>query len=241
MGDLGDIRIFQTAEHRCGYFPERQARDIVFDPHDPRLPANYGAALALGFRRSGGHVYRPHCNGCRACVPVRVPVASFLPDRGQRRCLERNGDLSLVEAPAERTAENFALYRKYLAARHPDGGMDNPAPEDFDRFLACDWSPTRFLEFRRDGRLLAVAVTDQAPDGLSSVYTFFDPEQASRGLGSYAILRQIALTRDLGRDYLYLGYWIENHPKMDYKRRFRPLQYQLAGHWQPLPKQAQSP
>lgn len=225
------IRVFQTLEHPCGYYAERQARNLVIDPLARGLPQVYGTALERGFRRSGGHVYRPHCAGCRACVASRVPVAKFVPDRSQRRCLKRNADLVVRVAPAQRSDQNFALYRRYLAARHPDGGMDDPGEDDFERFLACAWSPTRFLELRAGDELLAVAVTDVLPQGLSAVYTFYAPEHAERSLGTCAILSQIEWARAQQLPHLYLGYWIEGHPKMDYKARFRPLERLRDGSW----------
>lgn len=225
------IRVYQTAEHSCGYWPERSARDLVLDPQDAQLPALYAGALAMGFRRSGAHVYRPYCPGCRACVALRIPTADFVPDRSQRRCLRRNADLTLHIAPARRSDEHFALYTRYLKHRHPNGGMDNAMPEDFDLFLTCPWSPTHFLEIRHDGRLLGVAVTDVLPDALSAVYTFFEPDEAARGLGTFAILQQLRWARAEGRRYLYLGYWIAGHPKMDYKTRFRPHERLQRGLW----------
>ncbi|HEX5756059.1 MAG TPA: arginyltransferase [Arenimonas sp.] len=224
MGTQSGIRLFQTLEHRCGYYPERQARDLILDPDDPRLQALYGEALARGYRRSGGHVYRPHCRSCQACVPVRIPVQRFVPDRSQRRCLKRNHDLDLVVAPAKRSDEHFDLFRRYLRARHAGGGMDDASEDNFDAFLSCPWSPTVFLELRRQGELLAVAVTDVVPGALSAVYTFFDPDQRERGLGSLAILQQIAWAQAQRRHHLYLGFWIAGHPKMDYKQRYQPLQ-----------------
>jgi leucyl-tRNA---protein transferase len=225
------IRVFQTLEHPCGYYADRNARNLVIDPLARGLPQVYGSALERGFRRSGGHVYRPHCQGCRACVAARVPVADFRPDRSQRRCLKRNHDLSLHIAPAQRSAENFGLYQRYLEARHRDGGMDDPAEEDFERFLACSWSPTRFLELRLDGALMAVAVTDVLPQGLSAVYTFYSPEHPARGLGTYAILSQIEWARRQGLPHVYLGYWIADHRKMDYKLRYQPLERLRDGAW----------
>lgn len=225
------IRVFQTLEHACGYYPERQARNLVIDPLAPQLAQVYGSALERGFRRSGGHVYRPHCIGCRACVAARVPVALFDPDRSQRRCLKRNARLELRIAEPRRTGENFALYRRYLDARHAGGGMDDPGEEDFERFLVCAWSRTHFMELREDGRLVAVAVTDEVPQGLSAVYTFYEPELAGRGLGTCSILRQIGWANECGLPYLYLGYWIDGHPKMDYKQRFRPLECLQDGAW----------
>jgi arginine-tRNA-protein transferase len=225
------IRVFQTLEHPCGYFTERAARNLVIDPLARGLPQVYGNALERGFRRSGGHVYRPHCVGCSACIASRVAVQEFVPDRSQRRCMKRNADLSRHVVEPERSKENFALYRRYLAARHPEGGMNNPSEEDFERFLVCAWSPTRFVELRHAGELIAVAVTDVVSQGLSAVYTFFAPEHAARGLGTFAILQQIELARERGLPHLYLGYWIEGHAKMQYKARFAPLQRWIDGAW----------
>ena len=234
MGERPGIRVFHSHEHPCGYWPDRLTRDLVLDPEDPSLASLYPSTLAMGFRRSGGHVYRPHCDGCHACTPVRIPVAAFVPNRSQRRCLARNADLSVEWRPAIRNDENFSLYQRYLSARHHGGGMDSPAPEEFDRFLACAWSPTQFLEFRRDGELLAIAATDVLPEALSAVYTFFAPEHAARSLGRYAILSQIEQARQTGREHLYLGFWLATHPKMDYKREYQPLEFFGGSRWQPL-------
>ena len=223
---IDDLRLFHTGEHPCGYWPDRVARDLVLDPRDPRLPQLYPDALSWGFRRSGDIVYRPHCRQCRACVAVRIPVADFTPDRSQRRCLARNADIEAhVVAPAC-TDEYLALYRRYLSARHAGGGMDDHGALEFEQFLIGAWSESRFLELRERGshRLLAVAVTDLAPEALSAVYTFYDPDAAARGLGTLGVLRQLEWAARDGRGHLYLGYWIAGHPKMDYKRRFRPLE-----------------
>jgi arginyl-tRNA--protein-N-Asp/Glu arginylyltransferase len=224
--------LYRTAEHPCGYYPERIARDLVLDPRDPALSDAYAGALEQGFRRSGGYVYRPRCPACRACVPVRLRVHDFRPDRSQRRCLRDNADIEIRMVPALRTDENFGLFRRYLEARHAGGGMSDTDEEEFDQFVASEWSPTRFIQMRRGGRLLGVAVTDVLPDALSAVYTFFDPGE--RGLGTLAILRQIEFAQRNGHEYLYLGYWIENHPKMDYKARFRPLQSLGGAGWRNL-------
>ena len=230
------IRVFQTAEHACGYWPDRLARDLVLDPSDPALPALYGSALAMGFRRSGAHVYRPHCAGCQACTPVRIPVESFLPSRGQRRCMQKNRDLLIKVRPAVRDDETFELYRRYIGTRHAGGGMDNPEPEDFDAFLSCAWSPTCFIEMRLGEELVGVAVTDLLPDSVSAVYTYFAPEHAARSLGTFAILAQIEYARRLGLAHVYLGFWLRDHPKMDYKRNFRPLEVLESGQWLPFPE-----
>ena len=133
-----------------------------------------------------------------------------------------------------RTDENFALYQKYLSARHADGPMADTDEDDFDQFVASPWSPTRFMELRSGGRLLGLAITDVVADALSAVYTFFDPDERTRGIGTLAVLRQIEFVRRTGRDYLYLGYWIDTHPKMHYKARFRPLQQLGMAGWRDL-------
>ncbi|TWH99056.1 arginine-tRNA-protein transferase [Luteimonas cucumeris] len=229
--DTEGLRLFDTGAHSCGYWPERTARDLVLDPHDPRLPQLYPLALSWGFRRSGDIVYRPHCGSCHACVAVRVPVADFVPDRSQRRCLRRNADVEMRVVPAQRTDEQLALYQRYLAARHRGGGMDDHGAAEFEQFLVGAWANGRFLEFRAHGQLLAVAVTDRADDALSAVYTFYDPDHARRGLGTLAVLQQIAWARREQLAHLYLGYWIDGHRKMDYKRRFQPLEAFTGREW----------
>jgi len=228
------IRLLKTLEHACGYYGDRVAQNLVVDPLARGLPQIYEAALTHGYRRAGGHIYRPACPRCRACTPARVVVAAFRPDRSMRRCVARNADVEVSEVDATFTDEYFALYRRYLAARHPGGGMDDADREDFSRFLTSPWSPTRFLCFRLDGRLLAVAVTDFAGAGISSVYTFYDPDEPARGLGVFAILTQIERARAAGLPHVYLGYWIAGHPKMGYKARFRPLEVLRGQRWEPL-------
>ncbi len=225
------VRVFQSVPHPCGYFGDRIARNIVLDPEAPELQDLYGIALVHGYRRSGSHIYRPHCFNCRACQACRVPVQRFRADRSQRRCIAGNADLSITVAPAALTGEYFELYRRYLQARHRDGGMDNAQPDDFERFLYTSWSPTRFIEFRDGPQLAGLAVTDFCSDGLSAVYTFFDPNLSQRGLGSFAILSQIRIAQEQELPYVYLGFWIDGHPKMHYKQRYRPLEVLRDGTW----------
>jgi leucyl-tRNA---protein transferase len=228
------VRLFQTLPHACGYYAERTAQNLVIDPAAPRLDQLYGPALERGFRRAGGHLYYPNCPQCHACTPCRIDVRAFTPDRSQRRCLKRNADLDVVECMAGYNTERHELYERYLRTRHSGGGMDEADASDFRRFLTAPWSPTLFLEFRLGGRLLAVAVTDVCLNGLSAVYTFFDPDEEARSLGTYAILQQVQLARRRGLPWLYLGFWIDGHPKMDYKRRFRALQIRTREGWVPL-------
>jgi arginine-tRNA-protein transferase len=231
--DADNVRMFRTGTHACGYWGDREARDLVLDPLDPRLPQLYPLALDWGFRRSGDIVYRPSCVGCQACVAVRVPVATFKPDRSQRRCLARNADIDARIVAPVRTEEYLALYRRYLRAKHPGGGMDDHGATEFEQFLIGSWNQGRFLELREHGshRLLAVAVTDLVDDALSAVYTFYDPDQSARGLGTLAVLKQLEWAARDGHRYLYLGYWIAGHAKMDYKRRFQPLEGFNGRNW----------
>lgn len=231
-----DLRLFHTGEHPCGYWPERTARDLVLDPRDPRLASFYPTALDWGFRRSGDLVYRPHCQTCQACVPVRVPVDDFKPDRSQRRCAARNAQVESRVVVAERSDEHLALYRRYLGARHAQGGMDQHGGAEFDQFLVGSWSQGKFLELREHGQLLAVAVTDLVPQALSAVYTFFEPGLEARSLGTLAILRQLEWAQRESRRHLYLGYWIAGHRKMDYKRRFQPLESFDGRRWRRDPR-----
>jgi len=229
------VRLFQTLPHTCGYFAERTAQNLVVDPGAPNLDRLYGPALAKGFRRAGGHLYVPQCAECQACVPCRIDVDTFTPDRSQKRCLKRNADLTVHEAQPGFTHERHALYERYLHGRHSGGGMDAADVDDFQRFLSAPWSPTLFLEFRRNGELVGVAVTDVTLAGLSAVYTFFDPDDDARSLGTFGILQQVALARRRGIPHVYLGFWIAGHAKMDYKRRFRPLEIRRHGRWIAMP------
>lgn len=228
------VRLFHTLDHDCGYYPDRVARNLVIDPVVHNLPAVYDQALHHGFRRAGGHIYRPHCVGCQACVASRIPVDRFQPSRAQRRVLKANADLAVRVVPASDEAPYLALYRRYLAGRHPGGGMDNPDADDFRRFLLGPWSDTRFIEIHRDHQPLAVAVTDFSARGLSAVYTFYEPDAAKRSLGTLAILMQIEIARMQGIPHVYLGYWIAGHPKMDYKRKFTGVEVLRGAEWVPL-------
>ena len=228
------VRLFQTLPHACGYYAERTAQNLVIDPAAPNLDQLYGPALERGFRRAGGHLYFPHCLQCHACTPCRIDVEQFRPDRAQKRCRKRNTDVQVRECIPGYNRERHALYERYLHSRHAGGGMDDAEASDFRRFLTAPWSPTLFLELRRDEQLLAVAVTDVCPNGMSAVYTFFDPDESARSLGTYAILQQLELARSRDIPWLYLGFWIDGHPKMDYKRRFKPLQIRTAEGWKEM-------
>lgn len=230
---MQSLRLLMGSAHACGYLKDRHARSAFVDPAFPLEPGLYGALLDQGFRRSGDYAYRPMCLNCRACQSARIAVDEFTPDRAQKRCWKRNADLSL-HANRKLTDEHYALYRRYLAARHANGGMDPDDADAFREFLACGWGSTEFWEFRAGTELVAVSVVDRIPRGLSAVYTFFDPDLPARSLGSYAILSQIERAKAEGLPHVYLGYWVPGSGKMDYKRRYQPLEVLRAGQWQRL-------
>lgn len=229
------LRFFRGGSHPCPYLPDREADSAVADPSARMSPDLLAQLTAAGFRRSGSIVYRPYCGTCTACVALRLPVAQFAPRRSQRRIWQRNADATVKVTAPGFSEERFALYDTYLAARHSGAGMDNPSRADFERFLDSDWSDTRFHETRIDGKLAAIAVTDWLPDALSAVYTFFDPGLARRALGVHSVLAQIDTAQREGLRWLYLGYWIENCQKMDYKRNFQPAEAYLDNGWTALP------
>lgn len=221
------LALYLTAEHPCSYLEGPRARTLFVDPLARLDTLTYQSLVDQGFRRSGSHVYRPACRGCAECVPVRIPVSAFQPNRSQRRNWRLNApDLRLVDTPAAFDQAHFSLYLRYLASRHPGGSMaDDTSVESYRRFLVEPWGgETHFLELRLGDRLAGVAVTDRLAHGLSAVYTFFDPQLAGRSPGTFAVLAQIEITRRLGLPYLYLGYWIKACRKMAYKDRFRPIE-----------------
>jgi arginine-tRNA-protein transferase len=228
------LLFYVTPPERCAYLHGREAVNVFADPRARMNSAVYGRLIDKGFRRSGSHLYRPQCPGCSECIPTRIPVADFRPNRSQRRNCTLNADLTVNIVPQGYKAEHFVLYRRYQRGRHAGGEMDNPTPQTYLDFLNCSWTDTLFVEFRARGRLMGVAVCDRVAEGLSAVYTFFDPEQQHRGLGTHAILWQIEEARRRGLPYVYLGYWIAGNRKMRYKTRFRPIEGLINGHWRLL-------
>lgn len=231
MTELARLKFYATQAHPCSYLPTEQATTLFLDPSQPMDAHVYAELSEVGFRRSGDHLYRPHCQKCSACVPARLPVADFKPNRQQRRILTRNADLQIRAVRPAFSEEYYDLYARYIEQRHADGDMYPPNREQFSTFLVRDLPFSRFYEFRLNGRLLAVAVTDVLPNGLSAVYTFYDPDEEHRSLGRYAILWQIAETARLGLHAVYLGYWIKNCRKMNYKTQYRPIELFVNQHW----------
>lgn len=228
--ELGSLRLFLTDTHPCSYLEGLSARNLVADPLAV-CETLYSALARHGFRRSGEHVYRPHCHGCHACQSLRIPVMQFRADRSQKRTWQRNHDLTAHKLEPIFRDEHFALFERYLKLRHPDGGMDDATPESYLGFVSSTWSRTYLTEFRCNQRLLAVAVIDVLGDGLSAVYTYYDPDYPQRSLGTYAVLWQIMEACRHRLPYVYLGYWVQNCRKMSYKIRFQPHELFIDGDW----------
>jgi len=228
------LQYYLSPAQPCAYIPERQAIMATIDPHATLDQNMYTQLAALGFRRSGSHVYRPQCPDCRSCIPLRIPVANFLPNRSQRRTWKRNQNVQVNDSGVGFDERHFALFQRYVNKQHRDGGMDNPEVSDYLSFLTSPGIDTRFLEFHLDGQLLAVAVTDHLDNGLSAVYTFYDPDMSQRSPGVFTLLWQIEHSRHLGLSWLYLGYWITECRKMGYKNQYTPCEILTLDGWQGL-------
>ena len=232
---MKSLQLYLGHEHSCSYLAERTANSIFIDPNEPLTAELYSQLIEQGFRRSAAHVYRPHCGPCTACVSARLPVQKFQATSAQQKIMRRNHDISVQAVSSTLNNERYALYQRYIKQRHADGDMYPPSIEQFESFLSSDLEFVRFYEFRADKKLLAVAVTDVLPTGLSAMYTFFEPEDKRRSLGRYAILWQIQESQRLGLPYLYLGYWVKDCQKMNYKTQYQPLEGFIDQHWQALP------
>ncbi|MCJ8340929.1 MAG: arginyltransferase [Pseudomonadales bacterium] len=232
MIQLTELQFFATPEHDCSYLSGLKAKTLFIDPNDKIEQRVYTQLSELGFRRSGKHIYRPHCDNCQACMSIRLPVQLFDISKSQRRVLNKNRDLIISKAIPQYTDEYYDLYQEYIQVRHVDGDMYPPSKDQFINFLVESTQQSCFYEFRQpDGKLVAVANMDILEGSLSAVYTFFDPKLTKRSLGSFAILWQIAQARRLKLDYLYLGYWVENCQKMKYKTDYKPMQLLINGKW----------
>lgn len=240
--------LYNTGIHPCSYLQDRDAVTQFVDPHRILDAPDWQALAYSGFRRSGSHWYRPRCPSCQACIPLRLPVSSFEPSRQQRRTWTRNQNLAINITEDISSGEHYALYERYINARHCDGDMYPASREQYDSFLALPMrgrdpaqdgllpgepsTATIYLEFRKGHQLMGVAVTDTLPQALSAVYTFYDPDENRRGLGVFSVLCQIELARKLGLRHLYLGYWIAQSQKMNYKAQYHPHEVLLGNQWQ---------
>lgn len=231
MTELARLKFYATQPHPCSYLSGEQATTLFLDPSQPMDAHVYAELSELGFRRSGDHLYRPHCQRCTACVPARIPAARFIANRQQRRIIKRNESVQVRAVRPVFSEEYYDLYVRYIEQRHADGDMYPPSHEQFSTFLVRDLPFSCFYEFRDEGRLLAIAVTDVLPNGLSAVYTFYDPDEERRSLGRFAILWQIGEACRMNLQAVYLGYWIKNCRKMNYKTQYRPIELFVNQHW----------
>jgi arginine-tRNA-protein transferase len=231
---LSALQFYLTSPYPCSYLENREARSQVATPAFLITPAVYSELVKHGFRRSGTFTYRPRCDNCHECTPVRIEIDKFASNRSQRRSWKQHHALEVTLHSLEDRAEYFPLYQRYQNTRHRDGGMDHDSPEQYRSFLLQSHVDSMLVEFREAGVLRMVSIIDVLADGLSSVYTFYEPNLAGSSLGTFNVLWQIELCRKLQLPFLYLGYWIRQSQKMAYKVNFQPLQGLVQGTWQRL-------
>jgi arginyl-tRNA--protein-N-Asp/Glu arginylyltransferase len=240
--DFRRIRVFLTNPHPCSYLPGNEATTAFVAAADPNLEVIshieitsrlYSQLSDMGFRRSGQYFYSPRCKSCDACISARVVVSSFKNSKQQKRCLKRNEDLSVSVVTEIDEQEHYPLYKKYISTRHADGDMYPPNLPQFRDFIGNLREYSKILEVRHNGELISAGVIDYLEDGLSAIYSYYstDPIYKKRSLGKFSILSQIYLVKELGLSYLYLGYWIENSPKMAYKSNYRPMEILKDRQW----------
>lgn len=231
MSSLAELRFFITPEHDCSYIENTKAITLFVDPLAQIDTPLYSNLTAVGFRRSGQHIYRPRCVNCNACIPVRVLIKEFILNKNHQRITRKNKSIIWSVHQPKVTDEYFAVYEKYINSRHSDGDMYPASIDQFESFLVNGREEAIFFEMRDQTKLLGVAVADRILNDLSAIYTFFDPDYEKQSLGTFAILKLIEECREQNGTHLYLGYWIKESRKMSYKMNFKPLQKLVDNLW----------
>ncbi len=230
------FQFFMSTDGDCPYLSDQRERKLFTTLSDENAKFVQNALSHQGYRRSQNILYRPVCQNCAACLSARIKVSEFQPSRNQKRILNKNKDVVREVRMANATEEQFELFQRYVGSRHQDGGMSDMTIYDFAAMIDQTNVPTRVVEYRLMGeygpdKLIAANLCDVLDDGLSMVYSFFDPECTARSLGSYMILDHIDLSRRSHLDYVYLGYWVKNSPNMGYKARYKPLEVYFNDQW----------
>ena len=216
----------------CSYIDAQQEQLLVTMDELCETPVYFEQLLAMGFRRSGDQIYRPHCPSCQKCQAVRVLADQFVPTKSQKRKLAYRNKHFSVQFSETIKPEYYSLYERYINQRHQDGAMYPPNRAQYDSFMACSWLPIVYIELWHQDSLIAVAVTDQLPNALSAIYTFFDPDYHKAGIGSIMIMEQIKRAQALAKSYVYLGFQIDECAKMNYKNQYKAQQILRFDHWQ---------
>jgi arginine-tRNA-protein transferase len=228
------IPLFLTAAHDCSYLGDKTAQSVFTHPSFAMSADIYAQLIAQGFRRSGDDVYAPYCQECQSCLPARIACEQFIATRTQKRCWQKNINTTAIIKAAEFEQAHYEMYLRYQQSRHAEGQMAHSSPEEYIGFLSSSWCDTLFVEFHINNELAGVAIVDVLTDAFSAVYTFFEPKFSEYSLGTYAVLWQIEQARQQQRTFVYLGFWIKDCQKMNYKSHYHPLQLLINKQWQVL-------
>lgn len=232
---LNELQYYITPPHDCSYLAKKSARMVFLDPTHKIEVVTLSELSRTGFRRSGDFVYRPECHLCRQCLSCRVPVTTFKMNSQQKKAWKRNQDLTVkITRTQDASQQHYQLYERYINERHADGDMFPPSYDQFEKFLIHSCTHSFFLELWKNDCLISVSTCDVLDDGISAVYTFFDPDEQRRSLGVYAVLKQIEYVQSKLQSYVYLGYWVPHSNKMNYKSQYAPFELLLDGQWRRL-------
>ncbi|MCK5479479.1 MAG: arginyltransferase [Methylococcales bacterium] len=228
------IPLFLTEQQPCSYLDNKNSQSAFVHPSFSLNTTIYSQLIEQGFRRSGNEVYTPHCPACSECIPTRLLVNQFIPNRNQKRCIRKNQQTTVIVKPAQFEQSHYDMYLRYQEHKHPGGSMTNLSEDDYINFLGSSWCNTLFVEFLVNNELAAVAVVDLLDNALSAVYTFFEPGFSQYSLGTYAVLWQQNRAKELNLEFVYIGFWIKNCRKMSYKTQYQPIQGFIDNEWKTI-------